>query len=54
MAETRSAVQVRYLVNQMVMGRLTYAEVVTARPDLKEGIDKYISDNNLEHLKEVK
>lgn len=52
MVESRSAVQVRYLVNQMVMGRLTYTEVVTARPDLKEGIDKYLADNNLEHLKD--
>ena len=36
-----------YLVNQILMGKLTYHEIVTARPDLKDKIDKYISDKGL-------
>jgi hypothetical protein len=38
---------VAYLVNQIVLGNLTYLEVVTARPDLKVKIDTYIEDKNL-------
>lgn len=38
---------VAYLVNQIVIGKLTYSEVVTARQDLKVRIDDYISEKNL-------
>ena len=37
----------RYLVNQILLGALTYQEIVTKRPDLKEKIDKYIEEKNL-------
>jgi hypothetical protein len=36
-----------YLVNQIVMGNLTYQEVITKRPDLKAQIDAYIAEKNL-------
>jgi hypothetical protein len=36
-----------YLVNQIVLGALTYQEVITARPDLKTKIDAYIAEKNL-------
>lgn len=36
-----------YLVNQIIMGKLTYKEVITARPDLQGKIDTYVADNNL-------
>ena len=35
------------LVNQIILGKLTYLLVTTSRPDLKTGIDKYIADNDL-------
>lgn len=38
---------VAYLVNQIVLGNLTYQEVVTKRPDLKDKIDAYILEHNL-------
>ena len=38
----------RYLVNQILLGALTYQLIITKRPDLKEKIDKYIKDNDLE------
>lgn len=38
---------VAYLVNQIVLGNLTYIEVTTKRPDLKARIDTYIADKNL-------
>jgi hypothetical protein len=38
---------VAYLVNQIILGKLTYQEVVTARPELKTKIDAYIADKNL-------
>lgn len=39
---------IAYLVNQIIIGNLTYLQVTTKRPDLKEGIDNYISTNNVE------
>lgn len=38
---------IAYLVNQIILGKLTYNEVVTARPDLKSKIDDYIDDKGL-------
>lgn len=38
---------IAYLVNQIILARLTYLQVVTARPDLKQELDAYIEDNNL-------
>jgi hypothetical protein len=38
---------IAYLVNQIVIGRLTYLQVVNARPDLKDRIDTYIIENGL-------
>lgn len=40
----------RYLVNQILLGTLTYQEIVTKRPDLKEKVDKYIEDKGLEDV----
>lgn len=42
-----------YLVNQIILGKLTYQQVVTKRPDLKTAIDQYITDNDLEIDKTV-
>lgn len=39
---------IAYLVNQVILGKLTYTEVVTKRPDLKDGIDAYISEHEIE------
>jgi hypothetical protein len=36
-----------YLVNQMVIGKLTYDEVASKRPDLKSAIDQYINENSI-------
>jgi hypothetical protein len=38
---------IAYLVNQIVLGKLTYLQVVTSKPDLKEGIDNYITAKEL-------
>lgn len=38
---------VRYLVNQILLGALTYQEVVAARPELKAAMDAYITEHNL-------
>lgn len=40
---------IAYLVNQILLGKLTYQTVVTKRPDLKEQIDLYILENDLEN-----
>ena len=37
-----------YLINQILMGKLTYQRIVKARPDLKSAMDQYIRDNDLE------
>ena len=34
---------VAYLCKQIDLGKLTYDEVVTKRPDLKEKIDAYLA-----------
>lgn len=36
-----------YLVNQIILGKLTYSEIVIARPDLKSKIDDYIDNKGL-------
>lgn len=36
-----------YLVNQIVLGKLTYKEVITARSDLQAKVDAYISEKDL-------
>lgn len=33
---------IKFLVNNIKMGKTTYEQVVSSRPDLKEAIDKYI------------
>lgn len=38
---------VAYLVNQIVLGKLTYSDVVAKRPDLIDSIDTYILENNI-------
>jgi hypothetical protein len=38
---------VAYLVNQIILGKLTYLEVTTARSDLRDKIDTYIEDKSL-------
>lgn len=39
---------IAYLVNQILMGKLTYKEIITARTDLKDKIDEYISNKGLD------
>ena len=36
-----------YLVNQIILGKHTYQEVITARPDLQNKIDTYIAEKTL-------
>ena len=36
-----------FLVRNIVMGKVTYLEVVNARPELKEQIDAYIEKEGL-------
>ncbi len=38
---------IAYLVNQIVLKKLTYQEVVTARPDFKERIDAFIIEKGI-------
>ena len=44
---------IAYLVNQIIIGNLTYLQVVTAKPQYQAAIDKYIADNNIEIDKSV-
>lgn len=44
---------IAYLVNQIVLGNLTYNEVITKRPDLKTKIDTYIETHNITIDKEA-
>lgn len=44
---------IAYLVNQIILGKLTYQGVITARPDLQAKIDTYIEDRSLAIDKEV-
>jgi len=34
-----------FMAKRIIAGRNTYIEVVTARPDLKSGIDAYLIEN---------
>lgn len=38
---------VAYLVNQIILGKLTYQEVITAKPDLQAKIDAYLAEKDL-------
>lgn len=38
---------IAYLVNEIILGKLTYQEIVTKRTDLKDRIDTYITQHNL-------
>lgn len=40
---------IAYLVNQILLGALTYQEIITKRPDLQARIDQYIIDKGLEN-----
>lgn len=46
--DKKYSAKVVYLVNQILLNKLTYQEVVTARPDLKDEIDNYIADKGLD------
>lgn len=37
----------KFLVRNIVMGKVTYLEVVEAKPELKEQIDAYIEQQGL-------
>ena len=37
----------QFLVRNIVMGKVTYLEVIEARPELKEEIDAYIEQQGL-------
>jgi hypothetical protein len=39
--------KIPYLVNQIILGKLTYKEIVAARPELQEQADKYIEKKGL-------
>lgn len=43
-----SDIRSTYLVNQILLGHLTYQEIITKRPKYQTGIDKYIEDHDLE------
>jgi hypothetical protein len=43
----KTDILVRYLVNQIVLGALTYQEVVTAKPELKTDMDTYIKEKGI-------
>lgn len=45
-------IQAKFLIRQMVMGKVTYLECITSRTDLKEEIDRQLALEGLEHLKE--
>jgi len=34
-----------FMAKRIIAGRNTYTEVITARPDLKAGIDQYLTEN---------
>ena len=44
---------IAYLVNQIILGNLTYNEIITKRPDLKVKLDAYIETHNITIDKEV-
>jgi hypothetical protein len=41
---------VPYLVNQIVLGSLTYQQVITKKPELKSQIDQYITEKGLDDV----
>lgn len=43
----------RFLVRNIVMGKVTYQEVIAAKPELKEQIDAYIEQQGLDVNKEI-
>ena len=43
----------KFLVMNIVLGKITYLEAVTARPDLKDAIDAYIEQQGLDIDKTV-
>lgn len=43
----------KFLVRNIVLGKITYLEAITARPDLKEQIDAYIEQEGLDIDKTV-
>lgn len=53
MATKKYRAVIIYLTNQILLGKLTYQEVVTARPDLKEEMDEYIEYKGLDIDKTV-
>ena len=38
---------IAYLANQIIIGNLTYQEIITKRTDLKDRLDAYILEHNL-------
>ena len=43
----------KFLVTNIVLGKVTYLEVVTSRPDLKDAVDAYIEQQGIEVDKTV-
>ena len=37
----------KFLVRNIVLGKVTYQEVITAKPELKEQVDAYITQQGL-------
>lgn len=42
------AILIKYLVNQILLGALTYQEIIISKPEYKVGIDAYIEEKNLD------
>ena len=38
---------IAYLVNQIIIGKITYLQIVNARLDLKDRLDTYITANDI-------
>lgn len=38
----------KFLVRNIVLGKCTYSEAITARPELKEQIDAYVESERLD------
>lgn len=43
----------RFLVRNIILGKVTYLEVIEARPELQEQIDAYIEQQDLDIDKTV-
>lgn len=39
-----------YLGNQIILGALEYTEVIAKKPNLKDGIDAYLTEKSREDL----